>query len=385
MIVVGEVLTEGSGWRKIDMLVDSGAEMSIIAIKGCPVEAADQVKSVSGIGGAQKVGPKTECKIRFACDTEKEYSIWLHATKLDRVLDLIILGRDFLNQFEKTTFDWKNGKIFPGDTWLFLVDTHNTHWDINRELNAEQENSIRMMLNNYPEVFADNPRAPRECSATFYSMRSKHNQPMNSKIRRIPQKWVSEVDTQVADMIKNGIIEESASPYNSNIILVDKDDGTKRFVVDYRELNKDTIPHTYPLLSVDEMLEQSFGCRFFSQLDLASAYWAIPITEADRCKTAFGIPRGKFQFRRMPFGLRNAQATFQRCMDNVVAECKKRGATGLDAYVDNVIISTVSFAEQCSSLAILLTVLDNLGMSLRHDKCEFAKSSIGLSARLSDF
>ena len=138
------------------------------------------------------------------------------------------------------------------------------------------------------------------------------------------------------------------------------------------------------------MLEQSFGCRFFSQLDLASVgcrffsqlgltseYWAIPITEADRCKTAFSIPRGKFQFRRMPFGLRNAQATFQRCMDNVVAECKKRGATGLDAYIDNVIISTVSFAEHCSTLAILLTVLDDLGMSLRHDKCEFAKSSIG--------
>ena len=61
----------------------------------------------------------------------------------------------------------------------------------------------------------------------------------------------------------------------------------------------------------------------------------------------------------------------------MVAECKKRGATGLDAYVDNVIISTVSFAEHCNTLAILLTVLDDLGMSLRHDKCEFDKSSIG--------
>ena len=105
------------------MLVDSGAEISIIAIKGCPMEVADQVKSVSGIGEARKVGPKTECKIRFACDTEKEYSVWLHATKLDRDRDLIILGRDFLNQFEKTTFDWKNGKNCLGDTWLFLVDT----------------------------------------------------------------------------------------------------------------------------------------------------------------------------------------------------------------------------------------------------------------------
>ena len=201
------------------MLVDSGAKISIIAIKGCPMEAADRVKSVSGIGEARKVGPKTEFKIRFACDTEKEYSVWLHATKLDRDRDLIILGRDFLNQFEKTTFDWMNGKICLGDTWLFLVDTHNTHWDINRELNAEQGNCIRMMLNKHPEVFAHNPRAPRECSVTFHSIWSKHNQPTKSKIRRIPRKWVSAVDTQVADMIKNGIIEESASPYNSNIIL----------------------------------------------------------------------------------------------------------------------------------------------------------------------
>ena len=123
------------------MLVDSGAEISIIAIKGCPMEAADQVKSVSRIGEAQKVGPKTECKIRFACDTQKEYSVWLHATKLDGDRDLIILGRDFLNQFEKTIFDWKNGKICLGNTWIFLVDIHNTHWDINKELNAEQENS----------------------------------------------------------------------------------------------------------------------------------------------------------------------------------------------------------------------------------------------------
>ena len=66
-------------------------------------------------------------------------------------------------------------------------------------------------------------------------------------------------------------------------------------------------------------------------------------------------------------------------MDNVVAECKKRGVTGLDAYVDNVSICTVSLAEHCNTLAILLTVLDDLGMSLRYDKfttCEFATSSI---------
>ena len=123
--------------------------------------------------------------------------------------------------------------------------------------------------------------------------------------------------------------------------------------------------------SVDEILEQSFGCRFFSQLDLASGYWAIPITEAD--------PEENFGSAECPLGYAMPKLPFRDVwsVDNVVAECKKRGATGLDAYVDNVIISTVSFAEHCNTLAILLTVLDDLGMPLRHDKCEFATSSIG--------
>jgi hypothetical protein len=71
-------------------------------------------------------------------------------------------------------------------------------------------------------------------------------------------------------MIEHGIITHSSSPYNSNVILVDKKDGSKRFVVDYREVNKNSISDTYPLPSVQELLDRCFGCNFFSQLDLAS-------------------------------------------------------------------------------------------------------------------
>ena len=112
------------------------------------------------------------------------------------------------------------------------------------------------------------------------------------------------------------------------------------------------------------------------QLDLLSGYWAVPIAEQDCCKTAFSVPRGKFQFKRMPFGLKNAQATFQRCMDQIVEECKSKGAVGLDAYVDNIIISTPSYKEHVRVLRILLETLDEHRMSLRKDKCELFKPSI---------
>ena len=175
---------------------------------------------------------------------------------------------------------------------------------------------------------------------------------------------------QVNEMVEIDIIEPSCSPYNSNPLLTKKKDGTMRFVIDFRSVNKNTIQDTYPLPCVQEMIDQTFSNNYFSQLDLLSGYWAVPIAEQDCCKTAFSVPRGKFQFKRMQFGLKNAQATFQRCMDQIVKECKSKGAVGFDAYVDNIIISTPSYKEHVRVLRILLETLDEHRMSLRKDKCE---------------
>ena len=149
-----------------------------------------------------------------------------------------------------------------------------------------------------------------------------------------------------------------------------------RFVVDFRLVNRNTVQDTYPLPTVEELVDEAFGCTFFSQLDLASGYWTVPILESHRHKTAFSIPRGKYQFKRMPFGLKNAQATFQRCMDKIVKECKEKGAVGLDAYVDNLIVCSKSMEDHINTLEILLQVLESNNMSLRKDKCEFAYQEI---------
>ena len=366
----------GSEWKETNFLIDSGAEISIIAMKDTVLEG-NNCKTVSGIGGNQLIGPKEIFSIRFSCHKDKTYNVWLRPTKLDTDQNLINLGRDFLNQFETTEFDWKDSKIRLGDTWIFYVKSEpQNNWNINSNLAPSEQSSIISLLNEYPDVFVANPRAPRECSEVKHRIRSQHNHPIMSKVRRIPNKWTKDVNEQIHEMLSNNIIEPSCSSYNSNILLVNKKDNTKRFVVDFREVNKASVGDKYPLPSVEELLDQFYGCNYFTQLDLASGYWGIPIEDQDRCKTAFSVPRGKFQFRRMPFGLKNAQATFQRYMDDVVEKCKKRGAHGLDAYVDNLIIYTISFEEHTKILRILLTVLEEHKMSLRKDKCEFAYNSI---------
>ena len=332
--------------------------------------------SVQGIGGSQLIGPKTQYNIRFSSDKSQIYKVWLHETNLSTTQEMVILGRDFLNQFSSTEFDWKNSKVRLGEKWIFLLNADKGEHDINPNLPPEAREKLCGILESFPDVFAKNPRAPRCSSATTHEIKSIDDRPIRSKIRRIPAKWSKEVDTQITEMIEHDIIEPSSSPFNSNPLLVSKEDNSKRFVIDFRLVNRNTVQDTYPLPTVEELVDKAFGCTLFSQLDLASGYWTVPISESHRHKTAFSIPRGKYQFKRMPFGLKNAQATFQRCMDKIVEECKEKGATGLDAYVDNLIVCSTSMEEHIKTLEILLQVLDSNNMSLRKDKCEFAYQEI---------
>ena len=115
-------------------------------------------------------------------------------------------------------------------------------------------------------------------------------------------------------MLEAGVIEPSTSPYSSPVVLVQKKDGTTRFCIDYRELNKFTIPDSEPIPEPEELFTRLSKAQYFTKIDLAKGYWQIEVTEADRQKTAFPTSSGLFQWIRMPFGLVSAPATFARMM-----------------------------------------------------------------------
>jgi transposase InsO family protein len=158
--------------------------------------------------------------------------------------------------------------------------------------------------------------------------------------------------------------------------MVTKKDGTKRFCVDFRTLNDNTIKDTYPLPNVEDMIERFKGCIYFTQLDLASGYWGIPMHPDDMEKTAFVAPKGKFEFVVMPYGLVNAQATFQRNMDMLVKQLHDEGHKQVEAYVDNIYVFSQTFEDHISTLSRLFHYVDFYNLSLRADKCEFAKAEI---------
>lgn len=181
------------------------------------------------------------------------------------------------------------------------------------------------------------------------------------------------IENHINDMLGHDVIQPSASPWASPVVLVPKPDGSSRFCCDFKNLNKITKKDSYPLPLISESLEALGGAKFFSSMDLISGYWQVEMDPASREKTAFTTHAGLYEFTTMPFRLCNTPGTFQRLM-----ECVLRGLTWQIAliYLDDVLVYSRKFKEHLQHLHLVFDRFREAGLKLKPSKCHFGQTKV---------
>lgn len=173
---------------------------------------------------------------------------------------------------------------------------------------------------------------------------------------------------EVEKMLKDGVIRPSRSPYASGVVLVGKPDGSTRFCIDFRPLNRVTKKDQHPLPRIKDLLLSLRGSRHFVALDLKAGYWQIAMKPSAIEKTAFRTPHGLYEFLVMPFGLVNAPATFQRMAEELFNDLRWDGVL---VYLDDILVHATAPSRCLELLELVLQRLRAAGLTLNLKKSEF--------------
>ena len=207
-----------------------------------------------------------------------------------------------------------------------------------------------------------------------HEIHQKDDQPFKEPYRRIPPALLQEVRKHLNEMLEIVAVRESKSPFSSNVVILRKKDDTIRFCIDYRKLNQRTIKDARVIPRIDDTSHLLAGSKYFSTLDLKSGYWQIELKEEDKAKTAFQIGSlGFYGGNRMPFGLCNAPASFQRLMERCMGELNLRDCL---IYLDDIIIFSSTFEEHVGRLQAVFERLQEHNLKLKPSKCKLFRSKI---------
>ena len=292
---------------------------------------------------------------------------YLEVTIVKRMNHVLLLGDDCLRELG-AVIDYSTGKVhLQGRDFL----SHTLKGEDLRIAMTEIEKWTELRPNVFALEGTPNGRMP----STAMRIDTGNNPPIRQRAYRTPLGKRKQVEQELQKMLDEGVIRPSKSEWASPITLVPKKDGSIRFCVDFRKVNAITRKDAHPLTLIQDIFDSLSGAKVFSTLDLKSGCWQIPVHEDDIKKTAFITHTGLYEFVRMPFGLANAPAEFQRTMQAVLGDMLGKFVM---VYLDDIVIFSRSVEEHEEHLSQVFDALERNGLKLKASKCTFSASSVEL-------
>lgn len=305
-----------------------------------------------------------------------------------------ILGLDFLSHFSLVV-DAARLAVFPSYLYDFknqststLTHTANIYSTGSEtssvaptssiDLNPPPSTYLSSPLDQYQQLLAEFPNLTSDApllSAPVHNVRHhiqlSNNIVFSAKTRRLSPEKLTFLSGHIQELLDLGVIRHSTSPYSSPAHLVPKLGGTFRLVGDYRKLNSLTIPDVYSIHQLHDSNSKLHGSSVFSKIDLKRAYHQIPMAEEDIPKTAISTPLGNYEYTTLPFGLRNAPATWCRFINEVLG-----GINFVHVYFDDILVFSRNAPEHVKHLKILFQRLSHFGLVINLNKCSFGQSEV---------
>ncbi|XP_048596340.1 uncharacterized protein LOC106362703 [Brassica napus] len=240
--------------------------------------------------------------------------------------------------------------------------------------NTDDNEPLQQLLASFADIFEEPTSLPpyREGFNHKIPLEAGAN-PVSLRPYRYSAVQKDAIDKMIREMVDQGIIQYSSSPYASPVVLVKKKDGSWRLCVYYRGLNKQTIKDKYPIPLLEDLLDELGGSKYFSKLDLRAGFHQLRMSPEDVHKTAFKTHSGHYEYLVMPFGLTNAPCTFQGLMNHVFEPILRKF---LLVFFDDILIYSKTWEDHLHHLDMVFSILRHQQLYLKMSKCTFGATRI---------
>ncbi|KRH92791.1 LTR retrotransposon, partial [Pseudoloma neurophilia] len=357
----------------IKILLDTGADITVI-----PSHLVNKKKlKIQKYSGSVRSASEHNLKIIGQADNielqiqNEHFSVSGVIAAVD--WNYIIIGCDTLLKMSdiliKTIREWSND-----------IETKKSDLSKIQNLLNDQERKEKKMKEEYKSLFARDIHSglPR-CEIGTHEINTGNAKPIFCKPDKRLVHYDEIISKEIEKLEHNGLLVPSNSQWNTRIVPVPKPDGSIRMCLDFRPLNSVCIRDNYQMQNVEDILDRLAKASFFTTLDATSGYYQIPLEQDSQEKTAFTWNRKRYQFTRMPFGLVNAPASFQKMMDTIFSADTEWFVI---PYLDDIIIFSENLEEHEKHVRHVLEKLKKYKIYLNEKKCKFFKCEIKILGQI---